>query len=322
MKHVNPIVPPPVTRDPITVCEVWSRDGLQGWPEVIPTAAKRDVITGVVAAGVREVDVTSFVSPKVTAQFGDAAALLEALRGRVGSAVLRALAVNGRSFENIVAGGVVDLVDVCGFPISASDAHNRANLGKSRAEQQQVCARLVETAGGLGLEPLLCIATAFGCPLEGVVTQERVLELAAWAADLGVRKLMLGDTTGMADPRHAFELFAAVAREHPAVELFAHFHDTRGSGIANTLAAIGAGVRTVDSSLGGVGGEPPTVEQNHSGEAGNVCTEDLVALLDRMGFQTGIDVPRLLEVGLQVEDISGRPLRSQVQRAGVAVAAR
>lgn len=132
---------------------------------------------------------------------------------------------------------------------------------------------------------------------------------------------MLGDTTGMADPRHAATLFADVTKAFPDTDFIAHFHDTRGSGIANTLAAVAAGVRCVDSSLGGLGGEPPTVEQQHSGETGNVCTEDLVALLARMGVRTGIDIDRLLQVGRLVEEICGVSLRSQVQRAGTAVPA-
>ena len=307
----------------VSLCEVWPRDGIQGWDDVVPTADKLAVIGAVVAAGVPEVDATSLVSPRATSQFGDAADLLGALAESGPDVGVRVLAVNRRSMDRLRAlGEAVSVVDTVGSPISASEAHNLANLRKTHAEQKVELESIVDGCRDLGIEPLVCVATAFGCPLSGVVTAEQVLDLVGWAHEHGVRRIMLGDTTGMADPRQARELFTRLVETFPDVVPYAHFHDTRGSGIANTLAALRAGVRHVDASLGGLGGEPPTTEQNHSGETGNVCTEDLVALLDRMGIATGIDIGLLLKAGRLVEDVCGGDLRSQVQRAGLAVPAR
>lgn len=308
---------------PITVCEVWTRDGIQGWPEPVPVESKLAVISGAVAAGIQEIDATSLVSPRATAQFTDA----EELMGKVAEsgleATFRALVVNTRSFDRIAASAPLrTTISIAGFPISASEAHNVANLHKTHAEHLEELAQMIDRSYELGVVPLMCVATAYGCPISGVVPRSKVLELASWGYQRGVRKIMLGDTTGMADPRHAHELFSLLAAELPGAELMAHFHDTRGSGIANTLAAIDAGVRTVDASLGGMGGEPPTVDQNHSGESGNVCTEDLVALLARMGYDTGVDLDALLELGRRAESICHVPLRSQVLKTGLAVPAR
>jgi hydroxymethylglutaryl-CoA lyase len=317
--------PDPATIDAteVTVCEVWPRDGIQGWSSRVSTDDKLAVISAAVAAGVSEVDATSFVSPRATTQFGDAEDLLVRMHEAGLKATTRVLAVNGRSLDRIAASPVLrEAVDVCGFPISASESHNLANLRRSHADHLEALARMIDRCAELALDPLFCVATAYGCPLEGPVSRERVVGLARWAHDRGVRTIMLGDTTGMADPRHAWELFTLLGRELPGTRLVAHFHDTRGSGIANTLAAIAAGVRVVDASLGGLGGEPPSVEQNHSGESGNVCTEDLVAVLARMGYRTGIDLDLLLDAGRLVERVCGTMLRSQVLRTGRAVAAR
>jgi hydroxymethylglutaryl-CoA lyase len=318
----HPTSPFPTPGGRVNVCEVWARDGLQGWPEVISTEAKFEVIRLAVEAGIREVDATSLVSPRATPQFGDAIDLLQRLRTAALEATIRVLTVNTRSFDRLAQHPELsEVVDVCGFPISASEPHNLANLHRSHAEHKLAVEAMVKRCYEMGFAPLLCIATAFGCPLAGTVTHDQVLELAHWADSLGVTKLMLGDTTGMADPSDSYRLWSRVADELPQAELFAHFHDTRGSGIANTLAAISAGVRNVDTSFGGAGGEPPTVEQHHSGESGNVVTEDLVALLERMGYDTGVDLEKLLAAGRRVEEISQTILRSQVQRAGLAVPA-
>ncbi|GAA2862658.1 hydroxymethylglutaryl-CoA lyase [Pseudonocardia halophobica] len=307
----------------VTLCEVWPRDGIQGWSSTVSTDDKLAVIAAALASGVSEVDATSFVSPKATTQFGDAEELLVRMHEAGLKATVRVLTVNTRSFDRIAANPLLrETIDICGFPISASEAHNLANLRRSHADHLEALARMIDRCADLALTPLFCVATAYGCPLEGVVARERVLELARWAYDRGVRTIMLGDTTGMADPRHAWELFTLLGRELPEARLVGHFHDTRGSGIANTLAAIAAGVRVVDASLGGLGGEPPSVEQNHSGESGNVCTEDLVAVLQRMGYRTGIDLDLLLDAGRLVERVCGTTLRSQVLRTGPAVPAR
>ncbi|MCW2761627.1 MAG: hypothetical protein JWR85_1828 [Marmoricola sp.] len=303
----------------VTVCEAWPRDGIQGWPQVFSTAQKSEVIQGAMAAGIQEIDVTSMVPARVSAQFADSLALLASFEHRPREVVFRALVVNLRSIQTLESSPhALAAVDVCGFPLSASEPHNLANLRRTHAEQKVIIASMTERILNLGKKPLMAVATAFGCPLQGVVPLSTVMGLVQWAAEHGIKSIMLGDTTGMADPAHVFDLVSEVRAAFPDIELIGHFHDTRGSGIANTLAAIDAGVRRVDASLGGVGGEPPVVKQDHAGEAGNVCTEDLVALLDRMRIPTGIDPHKLVVLGKRVEELSGRTLRSQVLRAGLA----
>jgi hydroxymethylglutaryl-CoA lyase len=175
---------------------------------------------------------------------------------------------------------------------------------------------MVDVLGEAGIAPLLGVATAYGCPIQGRVERDDVLALVAWGHSLGIRSIMFGDTTGMADPRAVHELFTEAVHAFPDAEFVAHFHDNRGCGIANTLAAIDAGAATVDASLGGVGGEPAAVEQGFVGESGNVTSEDLVAVLERIGVRTGIDLDALLEAGSLAEELLGRPLLSRVQRAG------
>lgn len=300
----------------VTVCEVWLRDGLQGWPDVVPTSGKLAVLDLVLRSGVREIDVTSLVPPTTSVQFGDAREMLAAFDGVPGVRT-RVLAVNARSVSTAAAMKADGArIDTCGFPISASESHNLANLRRDHAAHKAAMEQMIAGCHDAGIEPLMAVATAFGCPLEGVVPEEKVIELAGWAHDRGVRRIMLGDTTGMADPQHAYDLFTSLRAEFPDVDPVAHFHDARGAGIANTLAAVSAGVRVVDSSLGGTGGEPSGVEQGHRGLTGNVASEDLVSILNRMGFATGVDLDTLLEAGRLAEELHERELYSAVQRSG------
>ncbi len=298
----------------VTVCEAWLRDGIQGWPAVLATADKIRMLEAVAAAGVPEIDVTSFVPAHVVPQFSDAEEVLGAVPAGV---TVRVLTVNVRGAHRVVeAHRLGRSIDRCGFPISASEPHNLANLRRDHAAHKQAIAEMVDVLGGAGIAPLLGVATAYGCPIQGRVERDDVLALVGWARSLGIRSIMFGDTTGMADPRAVRELFTESVRAHPDVEFVAHFHDNRGCGIANTLAAIDAGAATVDASLGGIGGEPAAVEQGFVGESGNVTTEDLAAVLERMGLRTGIDLPALLAAGTLAEELLGRPLLSRVQRAG------
>jgi hydroxymethylglutaryl-CoA lyase len=300
----------------VVVCEAWPRDGIQGWPDPIPTDRKLAVLDLVLRAGVREVDATSFVPARTSPQFFDAADVLAALASRP-DVTVRVLAVNVRSVQDAArVRAETGAIDVCGFPISASESHNLANLRRGQAEHKRALEEMIALCFDSGLEPLLAVATAFGCPIEGVVPEAAVLELAEWAYQRGVRRLMLGDTTGVADPAHAWSLFTAARAALPDATWVAHFHDTRGSGIANTLAALAAGVRVVDASLGGTGGEPASVEIGQRGLAGNVATEDLVSMLNRMGVRTGIDLDLLLEAGQAVIRAHCSPLHSAVQQAG------
>jgi hydroxymethylglutaryl-CoA lyase len=300
----------------VQVCESWARDGLQSWPAVVPLEGKLAVLYAAAAAGVREVDATAFVPAKTTPQFGDAD---EVLAGLVGSGLrTRVLAPNLRGVQRAVEvherlGGAIDTI---GIPISASEAHNLANLRRTHADHFPVIEDMIRVAHGAGVRVIVAVATAYGCPIAGQIDESTVFGLAARLVDLGVDRMMLSDTTGLADPVRAGAYTARARAEFPVVEQIAHFHATRGTGLANTWAAVQAGATCVDSCLGGIGGEPATVEQNHAGETGNTTTEDLVVLLERVGVKTGIDIDRLLEAGRVAERTLGVPGRSQVQCTG------
>lgn len=297
------------------MCDAWLRDGIQGWPDVVPTKDKIRMLQALADARVPEIDVTSFVPAHVVPQFGDAEQVLAAVPEHVR---VRVLTVNVRGARRVIdAHAGPRPIDRCGIPFSASEPHNLANLRRDHAAHKVAVAEMVDMLGEAGIAPLLGVATAYGCPIQGAVERDQVMSLVEWGHSLGIRAIMFGDTTGMADPRSVHELFTEATAAFPDVEFIAHFHDNRGCGIANTLAAIAAGAATVDASLGGVGGEPAAVDQGFVGESGNVTTEDLVAVLDRMQVDTGIDLPGLLAAGALAEEILGRPLLSRVQRAGV-----
>jgi hydroxymethylglutaryl-CoA lyase len=298
----------------VAICEASLRDGLQGWPRVVPATAKIELLRAVAAAGVTEIDVTSFVPASTVPQFADAE---QVLAGVPDGVTVRVLTVNVRGARRVAdAKAAGARIDRCGFPISASEPHNLANLRRDHAAHKAAVAEMVEVLGGAGIAPLLGVATTYGCPIQGHVSRGDVLALVEWGYRLGIRSIMFGDTTGAADPLAVRQLFSAAISAYPDVEFIGHFHDNRGCGIANTLAAIDAGAATVEGSLGGIGGEPAAVEQGLVGESGNVATEDLVAVLAQMGVRTGIDLPALLKAGALAEELLGRPLLSRVQRAG------
>jgi hydroxymethylglutaryl-CoA lyase len=298
----------------VAICEASLRDGLQGWPRVVPATAKIELLRAVAAAGVTEIDVTSFVPASTVPQFTDAE---QVLAGVPDDVTVRVLTVNVRGARRAAdAKAAGARIDRCGFPISASESHNLANLRRDHATHKAAVAEMVDVLGGAGIAPLLGVATAYGCPIQGHVGRDDVLALVEWGYRLGIRSIMFGDTTGAADPLAVRQLFSAAISAYPDVEFIGHFHDNRGCGIANTLAAIDAGAATVEGSLGGIGGEPAAVEQGFVGESGNVATEDLVAVLAQMDIRTGIDLPALLRAGALAEELLGRPLLSRIQRAG------
>lgn len=298
----------------IRICECWSRDGLQPVAAFVPTERKMEVLRAVSAAGVREVDLTGFSrSP----QFSDAGQVLAQVNEERLFQEVRVLAINFRSLESIAElDRPQHLLGTCGFPISASESHNLANLRRTTAERRAELERMIAFCLELSLEPLLCIATAFGCPIEGAVPVERIEDLARWATELGIRRLMLGDTTGMATPATSKGLFRRLGDQFPHVQLIAHFHDTRGTGMANAFAAIEAGVRTFDTSLGGAGGEPKGILVDQSGLTGNLCTEDFVAVLSRSGVDTGVDPAAILAAGRLAEAATGEKSKSRVMLSG------
>lgn len=298
----------------IHFCELLLRDGIQGWPDVISTENKVQLANAISNAGVSEIDLTSFVPAHVVPQFADAGLVLEQYEG---SARIRVLTVNAKGADRVIeAHQNIRPIQVCGMPFSASEAHNLANLRCDHATHKERIKAIVDMVGAAGITPMVCVATAWGCPIEGEIAPEIVHDHVGWLQGIGVSSIMLGDTTGMADPHRVKTLFSSLIRDYPQAAFIAHFHDNRGCGIANVLAALDAGVREIDGCLGGLGGEPASVEQGNVGASGNVVTEDLVSALDRMGLDTGINISKLVEAGELAERVIGRPLFSKILRAG------
>ncbi|MCL4720472.1 MAG: hydroxymethylglutaryl-CoA lyase [Gammaproteobacteria bacterium] len=275
----------------VLVSEVGPRDGLQSIKSIMPTEAKKAWIAAEAAAGVREIEVCSFVPAKLLPQMADAAEVVAFARTIPGLTVL-ALVPNFKGAENAIAAGAHKI----GLPLSASETHSKANLRKTHAEVledvRRIAALLRSMPAALrpGFEGNL--ATAFGCTLEGAVPESKVVALAAALMEAGCDEVGLSDTTGYANPAQLKRLIRLVSREIGADRISGvHLHNTRGLGLANALAALEEGITTLDSSLGGLGGCPYA-----PGASGNIVTEDLVFMLDAMGLRTGIDLPKLLEV--------------------------
>ncbi|HYD57701.1 MAG TPA: hydroxymethylglutaryl-CoA lyase [Burkholderiales bacterium] len=297
----------------VTLCECFARDGLQHEPQFIPTAAKRALVERFAAIGFRRVEATSYSNPKVVPQFADASDLLKSLEKQDG-VYYKATCANRKAVERALA----DLdagygVNEISLLVSASESHTKKNLNRTRAEQWQNIEEMVEAAKGR-FRLVGTVSVAFGCPIEGNVDPDVVLADVAKFASLGVAHVALGDTTGMATPRSVRSLLKHVKGVTP----IAHFHDTRGTGLVNYVAAYEAGVTHFDSSFGGVGGHPAKVRYG-GGHTGNVATEDLVNLFESMGIDTGIDLSRLLETAELCEQVLGRELHGRVTRSGLAV---
>ncbi len=292
----------------VRVREVGPRDGFQNEPEVVPTADKVKLIELLAASGLERIEVTSFVRPDVIPQLADAGQVLEAvnLPDRVAVSVL---IPNERGLERALRHRD-RFQEINGF-LSSSETHNRKNVGRSIEESLQGLRRTFARARAEGLRCEGVISTSFGCPYEGHVRPERVLEIARALADAGAEEVGFGDTTGMANPVGVREFFAAAVAALPDVELTAHFHNTRGQGLANALAALELGVDSFESSFGELGGCPVP-----PGATGNIATEDLVSMLHEMRIETGIDLPALIAASRAAQEVLGRPLGSHVLSAG------
>jgi hydroxymethylglutaryl-CoA lyase len=288
--------------------EVGPRDGFQNEPETIDTAEKVRLIDLLSATGLKRMEVTSFVRPDVIPQLSDAAEVLLAARRRDGVA-FSVLIPNLRGLERALQ--MRDRFDEVSVFLSASETHNRRNVNRSIAESLAGLEETLARAGEEGLRREGVIATSFGCPYEGEVPPERVFEIAEKLAAAGCEEVGFGDTTGMANPRQVHEFFAAARERLSGVELTAHFHNTRGQGLANVVAALEEGVESFESSFGELGGCPVP-----PGSTGNVSTEDVVSMLHEMGVETGIDLPRLVEASRAAQEVLGRPLGAHVLRAG------
>ena len=292
----------------VRIREVGPRDGFQNEPETIDTAEKVRLIDLLSASGLRRLEVASFVRPDVIPQLADAAEVLMAVQRRPGVA-FSVLVPNERGLERALQ--LRDRFEEVSVFLSASETHNRRNVNRSVEESLAGLEATLATAGQAGLRREGVIATSFGCPYEGRVPPERVFEIAERLVAEGCEEVGFGDTTGMANPRQVREFFAAARERLHGVELTAHFHNTRGQGLANVLAALEEGVESFESSFGELGGCPVP-----PGSTGNVGTEDVVSMLHEMGVETGIDLPRLIGASRAAQEVLGRPLGSHVLRAG------
>jgi hydroxymethylglutaryl-CoA lyase len=292
----------------VRIREVGPRDGFQNEPEVIPTAEKVRLIDMLGTSGLKRLEITSFVRPDVIPQLADAEEVLEQIERRPAVAY-SVLIPNERGLERALEHR--DRFDEVNLFLSASETHNQRNVNRSIAESLDGLERTIAAARRAEIRCEGVISTSFGCPYEGEVPPERVFEIAERLAEAGCEEIAFGDTTGMANPRQVGEFFNAAQGRLGGVELTAHFHNTRGQGLANVLAALEKGVDSFESSFGELGGCPVP-----PGSTGNISTEDLVSMLHEMGVQTGVDLPRLVEAARAAQEVLGRPLGAHVLRAG------
>jgi hydroxymethylglutaryl-CoA lyase len=299
---------------PVILCECFARDGLQHEPAFVPTQTKRALVERFAEIGFPRVEATSYSNPKLVPQFADASDLLRSL-SRSSGVSYKATCANPKAVQRALA----DLdagygANEISLLVSATESHSQKNLKRSRAAQWTGVGEMVRAAGG-HFRLVGTVSVAFGCPFEGKVDPGSVAADVAKFMELGVEHVAIGDTTGMATPRSVKKLFDDIHKQKNLVPI-AHFHDSRGTGLVNCVAAYEAGVRHFDSSFGGVGGHPAQVKYG-GGFTGNVCTEDLVGLFESMGIATGIDLDRLLATAQYCEQALGRELHGRVTRSGL-----
>jgi hydroxymethylglutaryl-CoA lyase len=291
--------------DRISLREVGPRDGLQNEAPV-PTESKVALIDALSRTGVGRIEAVSFVHPKAIPSMADAAEVWSAVE-KSASVRYSALVPNLRGAQRALDSGFREIEVV----VSASDTHNRKNVNRSTEESLDDIATLLAAAHDAGATCQVIVSTAFGCPYEGEVPVSRVLDVAGRALADGADGISYGDTTGMATPSRVTQLVGETRMRFPEADLNLHFHNTRGTGLANVLAALQLGVVDYDASVGGLGGCPYA-----PGATGNVCTEDLVHMVEDMGVDTGVDLEALLDAAREAERLVGRTLPSQVLRAG------
>ena len=294
--------------DRVDIREVGPRDGFQNEPEVIPTAEKVRLIELLARTGVRRLEITSFVKAEVVPQLADGTEVLEKADIPDGVSVT-VLIPNEKGLENALAQR--EKFDEVNLFLSASETHNVKNVNRSVEESLTGLERVIERALGEGLRCEGVISVSFGCPYEGEVPPDRVFGIAERLVDAGCAEIAFGDTTGMANPRQVAEFFGAAQKRLAGTQLTAHFHNTRGQGLANVLAALETGVRSFESSFGELGGCPVP-----RGATGNIATEDLVSMLHEMDYETGIDLEKLVEAARSAQTVLGRELGSHVLLAG------
>lgn len=297
----------------IEISEVGPRDGLQSIKRIMPMSAKKAWITAEAACGVPEIEVGSFVPPKLLPQLADTAKLVAHAR-KIEGLKVAVLVPNLRGAQDAIKAGAHKIT----IPLSASETHSLANVNRTHTQMLDAVRDIVALIKTLpkAERPFFegGISTAFGCTLEGAIPQSKILELASALMDAGCDEVGLSDTTGYATPKHVVNLVKAVQREIGAKNLTGlHLHNTRGLGLANVLAALDHGITTIDASLGGIGGCPFA-----PGASGNIVTEDLVFMLDAMGYETGIDLDALIKVREIITDaLPGEPLYGFTPDAGL-----
>jgi hydroxymethylglutaryl-CoA lyase len=293
--------------DRVSVYEVSPRDGLQNESAPIPLEAKKRLLEALFASGLSRIELTSFVSPRWVPQLADADELCAEVEAPAG-VTLSALCPNAKGFERAKAAG---LAEIAVF-MSASETHNKKNTNKSVEQSLATFAEVVPPALEAGMKVRAYVSTVWGCPYEGEVDPQKALCISQRLLALGCYQVSLGDTIGVGTPVQTRDIMKLFLAELPAKSLALHFHDTRGTALANALIGLDAGIRDFDASVAGLGGCPYA-----PGAAGNLATEDLVYMLHGMGIETGIDLEKLIEAGRVAENVLGRRLPGKVHQAGM-----
>ncbi|HET9475567.1 MAG TPA: hydroxymethylglutaryl-CoA lyase [Steroidobacteraceae bacterium] len=297
-----------MNREHIEIVEVGPRDGLQSESQVLPTATKVEFIRRLAAAGLPRIEVASFVNPKRVPQMADAEDVLSALAPMKSASRFIGLVLNRRGFERAQAAGCAEV----GMAIAASESFSQRNQGCSVEEGLAAWLDIAALAKGAGMRAQLTISTAFGCPFEGEVAAERVTRLAERAAAGSPVEIAVADTIGVAVPTQVSGLLRQLRAALPETRLRAHFHNTRNTGLANAYAAVEAGVRALDASCGGIGGCPFA-----PAATGNIPTEDLIYMLHRMGFVTGVDLAALLDTSRWLQQTLDHAVPGMLIKAGL-----
>jgi hydroxymethylglutaryl-CoA lyase len=294
--------------DEVSVYEVSLRDGLQNEAKPISLEGKRELLAALLRSGLRRIELTSFVSPRWVPQLADAEEFIAAVTPAPAGVTWSALVPNATGLERALRTG--GLGEIAVF-LSASETHNRKNTNKSIEQSLDAFAEVIPPAITAGLRVRAYVSTVWGCPYEGDVPLEQSLVVARRLVALGAYQVSLGDTIGVGTPKQTREIVSAFLSEFKSEQLALHFHDTRGTALANALVGLELGCRDFDASVSGLGGCPYA-----PGAAGNLATEDLVYMLSGMGVRTGVDLDRLIEAGRVAESVVGRKLPGKVHQAG------
>jgi hydroxymethylglutaryl-CoA lyase len=291
----------------VEIVEVGPRDGLQNEPATLPIAAKVELISRLVAAGIRRVEAASFVNPKKVPQMADAEQVLAALPKRADVQYV-GLVLNRKGFDRALAAGCTEI----GMAFAASDTFNRRNQGAGTEESLAAWLDIANAARAAGVRAQVTLSTAFGCPFEGEIAPAKVVELAQRAAEGRPIEIAIADTVGVGVPAQVTELVARLRETIPGMPLRCHFHNTRNTGIANAYAAVAAGVGVLDASVGGIGGCPFA-----PAATGNIPTEDLLYMLQRSGIETGVSIDGMIETGKWLQEQLGRSVPGMLIKAGL-----